>query len=164
MFPWETLITGVVGLAGIGGTLWQGKRSREAQTADLKASFDATAENLKVGIDAENDRARRAEKRQVYANCISSFGTAINEIARFHTYTEDPKAYPFMEEYARAIGVVLNAVSEVQLIAPPNMMLLARRAYSATFKFADRADEITTFREVRSELLKAMRADLGDPD
>jgi len=46
MFPWETLITGAVGLVGIGGTLWQGKRAREAQTADVKAKLDATAENL----------------------------------------------------------------------------------------------------------------------
>ena len=51
-------ITGVVGLAGIAGTTWQAKRSRAAQTADLRASLDATTENLKLGTDAENARAR----------------------------------------------------------------------------------------------------------
>src|SRR5215471_18310757 len=66
------ITTGVVGLAGIGGTLWQGKRSREAQTADLKASLDATADNLKVGINAENERARLAEKRRIYARCTTA--------------------------------------------------------------------------------------------
>jgi uncharacterized protein YbjT (DUF2867 family) len=66
---WPAIIgaisTGVVGLAGIGGTLWQGKRAREAQTADLKTSLDATAENLQRSLNTENERARLAEKRRI---------------------------------------------------------------------------------------------------
>jgi hypothetical protein len=63
----------VVGLAGIGGTLWQGKRSREAQTVNLKQSLDAATENLKIGIGAEKERMQLTEKRRTYA-CIPSLG------------------------------------------------------------------------------------------
>jgi len=84
MFPWETLITGVVGLAGIGGTLWQGKRSREAQTADLKASLDAATDNLKLSISTEDRRNRRTEKRQIYAACLASINAVAPSFATSH--------------------------------------------------------------------------------
>jgi hypothetical protein len=78
MFPWETLITGAVGLAGIGGTLWQGKRSREAQSADLKVSVDATAENLKLSIAAETERAYVVDKRRIYAAYHAALHTLLS--------------------------------------------------------------------------------------
>jgi hypothetical protein len=51
--PWSELITGVVGLAGIGGTLWQGQRTREA----------------------DSNRDWIAEKRRVYARFQTSCQT-----------------------------------------------------------------------------------------
>ena len=59
-----SVVTGVVGLAGIGGALWQAKRAREAAAEDAKANRQAassdlqvsmrqTANNLVVSINAE---------------------------------------------------------------------------------------------------------------
>src|SRR5215469_3518258 len=91
MFPWDTLITGAVGLAGIGGTLWQGKRSREAQTADLKTSLDATADNLKASINAEKERARLAQKRQMYVDCMTAFAEMISAADLYAQEFQDAK-------------------------------------------------------------------------
>jgi hypothetical protein len=47
---WDTFITGVVGVAGIGGTILAALISSKAQAA-----------NLKLSIGAENERARLNE-------------------------------------------------------------------------------------------------------
>lgn len=56
-----TAIAGVVGLAGIGGTLL---------SARLTSKSDA--ENLRTSISAEDAGAKLAEKRRIYANCIAA--------------------------------------------------------------------------------------------
>ena len=47
------IAAGVVGVAGIIGTAWQGKRGREAQSKDLRDSINTAADNLRDSIDAE---------------------------------------------------------------------------------------------------------------
>lgn len=54
---WAYLMTGAVGLAGIGGTLWQANRARKSE-----------AELLQRNISAENERSQLAEKRRIYAH------------------------------------------------------------------------------------------------
>ncbi len=51
-----TAITGVVGLAGIGGTLLSARMTSKSD-----------AENLRTSISAEDARAKLAEKRRAYA-------------------------------------------------------------------------------------------------
>jgi len=85
---WTTYIpsavTGVVGLAGIGGAVWQAKRAREAAaedakanreaaSSDLEASMRQTANNLVVSINAEDKRADVATRRRIYAACLAAF-------------------------------------------------------------------------------------------
>jgi len=144
--------TGVVGLAGIGGTLWQGKRSREAQTAGIKASLDATADNLKVGIDAENERARLAEKRRIYA----SYSATI-----FHAYaiaTQKPGVA--VKEKAETMLAAIEAISQLELIAPDAVTGLARDAL-LTITGSEEVDN-AQFNTLRPLMSRAMRADLGE--
>ena len=56
---------------GIGGTAWQAKQGREAASGDLKVNLEAATDNLRLGINADTDRARRADKRQLYASCLA---------------------------------------------------------------------------------------------
>jgi hypothetical protein len=165
VFPWETLITGAVGLAGIGGTLWQGTRSREAASKDLKASLDATAENLNLSINAENERARLAEKQRVYARCLAAFAGLIDPIAKNHAFgseTEDVLAASLATEYGTALATQQNAVSELLLIAPVDVRQLALKA--STKLMHDDGSEVAgaEFRAVRDRLIQAMRADLNN--
>jgi len=63
-------ITGIVGLAGIGGTLVSAKITRKS-----------AAENLRTSIGAEDERARLAEKRRIYAQALASL-TAVNVMGK----------------------------------------------------------------------------------
>ena len=137
------IITGIVGLAGIGGTLWSGKRS----------------------INAEKAHSQREEKKQVYASCMAAFSNASMLIAKRHTHEEfggGPEKPPLTDEYAEAISALLAKVTEVQLIAPLNISSIADRAYSLTLASNKDLDKFNESREARKELIMAMRADLGE--
>jgi hypothetical protein len=121
-FPWATVITGIVGLAGIGGTLWQGKRARETASKDLRESLNANSRNLQLSINAEDGRHRRAEKREVYAACIAAFA----EMNRAALVYAVPLVYPGKTvsesargEYDTAFDKMVLQVSQALLIAPP---------------------------------------------
>jgi hypothetical protein len=169
MIPWGILITGAVGLAGIGGTLWQGKRAREAQTADLKASLDATSENLRLSLSAENERARLAEKRRIYVTCMAAIGEITNAISKLDITRDEGGGHreAVLIEHSATLTNLLNAVSEVLMVAPKSVMQLARRTYTIIVEDVLPGDnsekDAARFRQVRDQLLMAMRADLGEP-
>ena len=54
--PWSNLITGLVGLGGIGGTILAARMTGRSQLATLR-----------VNIGAEDRRAAIADKRRTYA-------------------------------------------------------------------------------------------------
>src|ERR1022692_2920925 len=91
---------GVVGLAGIGSTIWVATRS----------------------ISAENSRVRLAEKRRTYAR----FLTACNETIQARMKSDghplagsaSTERWAAVSEYGAAIAAVLASASEVRLIAP----------------------------------------------
>lgn len=178
MFPWDVLVTGAVGIAGIGGTLWQGKRSREAQTANLSASLDAAAENLKLGIGADSERARLAEKRRIYAACLSATNELVSAVAEYTVYLrndeEDRMKLAFNKMIERR-DVLANAISEVRLIAPKKMGEQAQEvqkfcdglwadAQSEDIESQDKTMKDPRFSGIRAKLYIAMRADLGESD
>jgi hypothetical protein len=56
MISSDVLVTGAVGIAGIGGTILAAWMTAKGQTS-----------NLLLGVDAEDRRAQLAEKRRIYA-------------------------------------------------------------------------------------------------
>lgn len=69
MSIWPTFITGVVGIAGILGTIVAARMSARSQTA-----------NLLLSINEERRRAQRTEKRQVYAEFLTSIHDVVNKL------------------------------------------------------------------------------------
>jgi hypothetical protein len=143
---WPTIVlgivTGIVGLAGIGGTLWSGKRS----------------------ITAENQRARLAEKRRVYARFFAAITDllVLSDSASQSKHRERKKP-----ELNQAMGLAVNAMSEVLLIAPEQLGQLSldhgEKAVNAVTKALEDPGSNFYFTWEPQDLLNAMRADLGDP-
>jgi hypothetical protein len=170
------ITTGVVGLAGIGGTLWQGKRSREAQAADLKESLDSQAENLKAGINAENERARHADKRNVYASSLAAFNetmsSAVNyRVARQHASNEEELRH-MRDRQDDAQTAMFESLQVVMLIATQEVCERAIHLQDGLIAFMkatfeedsnDAAPSVKDIGQLRDKLLRALRADLGEP-
>lgn len=119
---WPAIVTGivigVVGLAGIAATYWQGKRAAEA-----------ASQNLRRSIDVENERTRLAEKRRIYAACQAAF-TAMRIESITHRVAYQPPADQEQRDAAElALNQVqrtmLNATSELLLIAPNGVRKIA---------------------------------------
>ena len=159
-------ITGVVGLAGIGGALWEGKRTREAASSALQSSLDAAAENLASSAKAEDMRAYVAEKRRIYA----AFNSAIERLWFVVTSSQDFTIDPGRSSYNKAMTALWSAYYEVSLIAPSAIEQSGRALTNAMKEFGaarlqDRqAGEPPRFDEDRKRLIDDMRTDLGEDD
>jgi len=155
--------TGVVGLAGIGGALWQGKRARENASTDLKKSLKATSDNLKLSIDAENKRARLMEKRRVYAHFTGMLDAAYALVTGEMFYPDTAsvlKSEDIIRARHDAMIAAHNAYSELQLIAPPDV----RAAAKTTIKILrERGIPLDVWNSRRKYLRERMRTDLGEP-
>lgn len=156
-------ITGVVGLAGIGGALWEGKRAREEGSNALQSSLEAGAKNLDRSVAAEDRRAYLAEKRRVYA----AFNAAIEGLWFIVTSSQDFTADPGRSNYNQAMTALWSAYYEVSLTAPRDIEKSARSLTDTMTDFAaarrqDRkADEPSGYDEERKDLIDAMRTNLG---
>jgi len=134
-----TAITGAVGLAGIGGTLLSARMTGRSD-----------AENLRTSISAEDERAKLAEKRRVYASCLASL-TATGLVSTGNS--------PNPESVTNAFMSATCALFEVRLIAPREVGELAGTALGRLL-----GSEFGGFADVVTRLTSAMRADLGEPD
>jgi hypothetical protein len=159
------LITGAVGIAGIGGTILSARITAKAQTA-----------NLRLSIGADNHRARVAEKRRIYATFMASYNGTVEAVVKHRTSfstsgnTDEIKAMETAQREARS--VLNNARAEMGLIEPPNFdsmpdqLVDTLHAYvEATGLGARELDKPkpATDLEVQNKLNVAMRADLNDP-
>jgi hypothetical protein len=173
---WAAIAAGVLGLAGIIGTYWQGKRGREAASTDLKASLAAEAANLLAGIQAEDMRAERAVKQRIYAACQASFLEMIGAVLSQRTMClqagpdADMGALKAMVEEPR--NAMYDAVSELRLIAPTDVANLATEIQVAflnfiddTYRGASQLDPTAppALADMQERLYIQMRADLGVP-
>jgi hypothetical protein len=156
------IVTGLVGAAGIAGTLLSARITARSDMAGLRLS-----------ITAEDKRARLADKRRIYA----AFHAAIDRLIVANAVIEDRwgTAGPDERQAMRsaqdaAVTALFNAVSEVGLIAPESTGSRARSVAKLLTDYANAllgdgevdgravADEV--FKQ-RSALYEAMRADLG---
>ena len=151
-----TAITGAVGLAGIAGTLLSAKMTSKAD-----------AKNLRASIRAEDARAKLADKRRIYAGCVAAL-TAYSDAT---VAANSPKAL-IVKQHVRAeleyeVGrtrlAAQVAVSEVDLIAPPEVAVMAHRAALAVFD-ASEGKKIASIGSPIVTLTMAMRRDLGADD
>jgi hypothetical protein len=186
---WTTYIpstvTGVVGLAGIGGALWQAKRAREAAaddskanreaaSNDLQANIKAAAEQLVTGINAEDRRAHIAAKRRIYASVLA----ALNEVTIAATAyrvargidESDEERKGAVARQTKAQEGMFQALGELMLIAPPEVAgnAIALQNVLVQFMIASHAGppfqgpEMRAVAGVRDALLRSMRVDLGE--
>jgi hypothetical protein len=146
-----TVATAVVGVAGIGAAVWSSTRERSAQ----------------------HWRARREERRRLYANlfaCGDRVVVAARRVQALHgsgnqSEQADNAAYE-LEDVRLAFN---TAVYELALSAPSPIVELAgqlrevlRQKAKAAQSGASEGD--VSARHVRGQLLEAMRADLGYTD
>lgn len=152
MVPWPNLITGAVGVAGIGGTILAAWMTGKRQTA-----------NLKLNIDAENNRHRLAEKRRIYAKYQASLDNLIILITRLQVLGHGQRFKDSLADLGTGLGDMHSALSELSLIAPPQLGKIAEEMASAMTDSAERPDDPNDLPKIRKRLHEAMRADLGEP-
>ena len=154
---WGTVIaagiTGVVGVAGIGGTLLSARMTSKSD-----------AENLRMSIAAEDKRAQLAEKRRIYANCLARLTDGFYAATIVKTYTgknTDAEYKTAVQECNRARVEATHTLHEVRLIGPGHVGNLASNAVRSLLRVLE--GDSTEYSKVQAELASAMRADLGEP-
>lgn len=156
-----TAITGVVGLAGIGGSVWSAKIQSKSSTANLVQS-----------IDAENKRVRETTKRQLYAASLAAFNEMLAALIEYSTSADRsnqksdaqdeslPRLYRAHENMNRSLEeLMLIAPREVGVLAVDLSTLLA--SFTQEAKPGDRPNARAAGL-MRTNLLRAMRDDLGE--
>jgi hypothetical protein len=110
---------------GIGGTAWVAKRARESASADIAANLESATQNLRLSIWAENRRAQEDTKRRAYAACIAALNAmwpAVHEHRQAHQSGDPGLKAARWSELANAQVALLNALAEVELIAPGDVV------------------------------------------
>jgi hypothetical protein len=138
----STVVTGVVGLAGIGGSIMSARLASKSAT-----------ENLRRSITAEDIRAKRAEKRLVYAKCLAA-------LAQYKEFYDAPYSTDFMASTGPAEMRDLRAaasiaIQEAELVGSPE---LAQTAYQAFLSIPARDRD---WEGLHTRLVEAMRTDLN---
>jgi hypothetical protein len=152
---WSAIITGVVGVAGILGALIA----------------------VKVTASAEDRRAKRAEKRDIYARFLTAETSLTWVIVRYRVGKGNLSLLGDTDREVHdvlngAIGEMTQAESILRLIAPDNMPadvgpLAGRLLQYHLSHFADTLDGDNRkpvsreYSDTRLALLDAMREDLG---
>lgn len=120
---------------------------------------------LKLGISAENERARIAEKRRIYARCLATFNEAWLSPFKLKGLVEarakmlgDPSAIlALFDQDKQLMTECMNCMFEVALMAPEVVVNLAG---TATRRIIHNPEQ---FSKAIENLAFAMRADLGEP-
>jgi hypothetical protein len=149
---WATIVTGAVGLAGIGGALLSARMSGNSNSRDLLTS-----------ISADDGRARRAEKRAMYAKFLANCTDMLRVQSRIDVYKADsPQGHlprEVDEQNALSLIAAMTANAELELIAPADVRERARELLDIIIGHRP------GYGEARKQLMTAMRADLGEsPD
>ena len=162
---WPTIVTGIVGVAGIIGTYWQGKRAREATSRDLRES-----------LRTETERALTADRRAVYAGYLAAFSKMLIADStfeeRWNRAPDDTARSALRSAYTETMTELFGATAEVELVAPPAIGGAAATITGAFPKHfndlaAGKATDGKAIRNAasrqRAAVTLAMRADLGVP-
>ncbi len=148
---WTIVVTGIVGIAGIGGTLLSARMASKS-----------AAENLRTSISADEARSKVAEKRRIYANCLTAFTAHTHAAGCLALGAEQPPAgcAALEEDCDRTRAAAMNAASEVYLIGSPEVIKLANRVIKLALG-AETGGSLEDTVKAFAELTGAMRRDLG---
>jgi len=116
-------------------------------------------------ISAEDARAKLAEKRRIYANCLgalTAYGEAAVNGAR-GTALSPARRAELLEETNRARLAAGNGASEVNLIGPTEVAALANRAMRALLRVETDSQASGDAADAISKVMLAMRRDVGEP-
>jgi hypothetical protein len=162
--------TVIAAVAGIWGTAFTAKRAREQASKDLRASLDAAADNLLKGINAENRRIRRGDKRKVYAGfqtAMNKFIVSTSHLENYGSDAGDRERIEMINNLAEAFTAIQNGLSELMLTAPQTIRSQAEAAVSILQSYSQGIekgeqpeDSSSGFLTLRDRLYDAMRADL----
>jgi hypothetical protein len=118
----SVIVTGIVGVAGMGSTILASRMTARSQTA-----------NLRITLEAETKRITRDERRQVYSRCITALeamsDAASNlRVERFHGGNEPSDKAKELEAHSSFIAAAEAAklvIAEVSLVGPDNVRSLS---------------------------------------
>lgn len=194
---WAAVATAVAAVVGVGGTAWQGAIARKAASADVQTALDASAKNVErnlaasaeelrqslaasaanlvASMNAEDKRAEVAAKRRIYAACLASLKVMIpavinhrSDMIRATTPQQRIAARSRMHESRLQM---LNAVSEMRLIAPAEVAAPASKAERDLMTYINDTNEGAPLRSeppidpvLIDQLTQLMRGDLARRD
>lgn len=166
MSIWPTVITGVVGVAGIVGTVLAARIAASSQTA-----------NLLLSMNEERSRARLVDKRQVYADFVTAAHEADFMITWVYLGRSQGKEDVPISELYKLRAAMYSRLSEVELVGTEEVISRAQALsryvtqYFSGLVEVDLVDNVdppmTRLRvseplsEIEKRLSEAMRADLG---
>jgi len=146
------IVSGVVGLViGLAGIIFAWRQS-------------------KMTISAEDARAKLAEKRRIYANCITALTALLNSVrpADREILLGSEQMTEFLDRFSHIKLAATNAASEVSLIAPAEVAAAAQLTLriltdSSIASLQAKNDSRTSpAGGALTKLIVAMRLDLGE--
>jgi hypothetical protein len=160
MIPWTVLITGAVGVGGTALGAWLNSRMQ--------------TKNLRLSLDAENERARLTEKRRIYAACLTAFTELNLAIFDHDKYRRDGGEEKALYRLAQQRDDSISALSVAKLIAPTEVNKLLNSVLSKYMERIWQMDEgqslyvlrgiVSEIRVLEESLDNAIRADLGETE
>jgi hypothetical protein len=139
-------ITAAVGIAGVAGAI-----------IAARIAGDSARESTRLTITAEADRARLADKRQLYARFMTVFSNAVT--AAMEAKSAGPDS-PDFAKYAAAINDAISLKNEVSLIAPEPTTTIASEAIDRLFDFLYGRCGPAAVADAKGKALAALRDDL----
>jgi hypothetical protein len=162
MIAWDVTVTGIVGIAGIVGTITATRMTTRNQTV-----------NQLIRIHAENERIQNADKKQAFLGFIRAASTVIKAAIWYRQVCElevrfSEKNDSALEEVNAARFEMLSSILRMELTSSPQVMCaaagLARRLFDDRFLFsyADAFNRDQGMADLGfAGLLSAMKSDLG---
>jgi hypothetical protein len=140
----STAITGAVGIAGVAGTI-----------IAARIAGNSARESARLSISAEAGRARFSDKRQVYARATGALLAASLEASAVVSPADKSP------QTAAAFMAAADAVSELELIAPPAILELSDRVMTRLIDFRAGRSDYAAYGAAEKELFTSLRADLS---
>lgn len=147
-------ITGAVGIAGVAGTI-----------IAANIAGNSARQSAGLSIAAEDQRARLADKRRVYARALAALDAATNAAAldRAHKdLSSDATSAKHADDALAALVTADEATSELELIAPRSVANLAGQMVISLVGYAKGESDDASIVKARASLFNALRADLAE--